>query len=141
MVGSDARMRASLVTLPCSTGTLRSSRIRTRFPRRSWSAMRSTFIPRSLRCLGPRDGGVQHAVAEAPLVVVPGTDLDQRAFTDARQRGVVGRGSRVMVVVDRHELLVGVREHALHGAFGRFLDDLVDLVNRGSALGDERQVD
>ena len=33
MVGSDARMRASLVTLPPSTGTFRSSRIRTRLPR------------------------------------------------------------------------------------------------------------
>ena len=46
MVGSDARMRASLVTLPPSTGTFRSSRIRTRLPARSWSAMRSTFMAR-----------------------------------------------------------------------------------------------
>ena len=48
-VTSDARMRASLVTLPSSTGTFRSSRIRTRFPRRSWSAMRSTFMTQLLR--------------------------------------------------------------------------------------------
>ena len=46
MVGSDARMRASLVTLPPSMGTFRSSRIRTRLPARSWSAMRSTFMAR-----------------------------------------------------------------------------------------------
>ena len=53
MVGSDARMRASLVTLPSSTGTFRSSRIRTRLPRRSWSAMRNTFMSR-LRTLWTR---------------------------------------------------------------------------------------
>ena len=54
MVGSDARMRASLVTLPPSTGTFRSSRIRTRLPARSWSAMRSTFMGEALRRLSTR---------------------------------------------------------------------------------------
>ena len=41
-VTSDARMRASLVTTPFLTGTLRSSRISTRLPLRSRSVMRST---------------------------------------------------------------------------------------------------
>ena len=54
MVGSDARMRASLVTLPPSTGTFRSSRIRTRLPARSWSAMRNTFMAPSFRRLSTR---------------------------------------------------------------------------------------
>jgi len=40
MVAIDAVMRASLVTLPSLTGTLRSARIRTRLPLRSRSAMR-----------------------------------------------------------------------------------------------------
>src|SRR5690348_16913464 len=115
MVGSDARMRASLVTLPSLTGTFRSSRIRTRFPARSWSTMRSTFMTRSLRRFRPGDRGVQHAVREAPLVVVPGADLDQRAFRHARHGRVVGRRGRVVVVVDRDERLVRVVEDALHG--------------------------
>ena len=42
IVGSEARMRASLVTTPLWTGTLRSSRIRTRLPARSSSFMRRT---------------------------------------------------------------------------------------------------
>ena len=46
-----------------------------------------------------------------------------------------------MVVVDRDELLVGVREHALHGAFRGFLHDLVDLLDSRRALGDEREID
>ena len=40
-------MRASLVTAPFFTGTLRSSRMRTRFPLRSRSVMRTT---RTMMC-------------------------------------------------------------------------------------------
>ena len=46
-VTSDARIRASLVTTPSCTGTLRSSRIMTRLPRRSRSVIRRTFMPPS----------------------------------------------------------------------------------------------
>ena len=42
VVTSDARIRASLVTTPFLTGTLRSSRISTRLPLRSRSVMRRT---------------------------------------------------------------------------------------------------
>ncbi len=42
IVGSEARIRASLVTIPFFTGTLRSSRISTRLPLRSTSVMRRT---------------------------------------------------------------------------------------------------
>ncbi len=44
MVGSAARMRASLVTTPSFTGTFRSSRISTRLPERSSWLIRRTFI-------------------------------------------------------------------------------------------------
>src|SRR5689334_5220076 len=112
-------MRASLVTRPSSTGTLRSSRISTRLPARSWSAIRSTFMRRSSGGLGPGECGVEHAIAEAPFVVVPRAHLDEIAFDDARHGGIVGGRGRIVVVVDRHELLVGVREHALERAIGR----------------------
>ena len=39
MVGSDATMRASLVTTPACTGTLRSARIKTRLPLKSTAVM------------------------------------------------------------------------------------------------------
>ena len=52
-VGSAARMRASLLTTPSCTGTFRSSRISTRLPARSRSAMRSSFI--ALRTYAARD--------------------------------------------------------------------------------------
>jgi len=44
MLGSAARMRASLITTPFLIGTLRSSRISTRLPARSRSAMARTVI-------------------------------------------------------------------------------------------------
>ena len=44
IVGSAARMRASLVTTPSFTGTLRSSRISTRLPRSSRSLIRRMAI-------------------------------------------------------------------------------------------------
>ena len=142
MVGSDARMRASLVTLPPSTGTFRSSRIRTRLPARSWSAMRSTFMATRLTEAFDQAIVVSSMRFEKPhSLSYQRADLDQRAFGDARERRVVGGRSRIVVVVDRDELLVGVREHALHGAVGGFLHDLVDLFHGRGALGDEREVD
>src|SRR5690348_8506817 len=89
-VGSEARMRASLVTLPSATGTFRSSRISTRLPFRSRSVILSMFTPAILaelycspvkRLLGVPEGdrGIEHAVAEAPLVVVPAEHLHQPA--------------------------------------------------------------
>src|SRR5689334_8411422 len=113
MVGSAARMRASLVTAPFCTGTFKSSLIRTRLPRRSVSVIRSTFILSYSRLgLGPRDGRIEHAVREAPLVVVPRADLHERAVDDLGQRGIKRRGMRIVVEVDRDERPVAVREDA-----------------------------
>ena len=47
-----------------------------------------------------RDGGIQHAIREAPLIVVPRANLDERALHDLGQTGVVSRGCRVMIEVD-----------------------------------------
>src|SRR5579859_668175 len=129
MVGRAARMRASLVTFPSATGTFRSSRISTRFPFSSRSVILSMFTPAILaelyvsamkRLLGvpERDRGIEHAVAEAPLVVVPAEYLHQTA-DDLGQCGVVGAGSRIVVVVHGHELFLGVVQHALERAIGR----------------------
>src|SRR5690348_16375866 len=110
MVGREARIRASLVTLPSATGTFMSSRISTRFPFRTRSVILSMFTPtilagiycspvkRGLLRVPEGDGRIEHAVAEAPLVVVPAEDLHQAA-DDLGQGGVVGAGSRVVIVV------------------------------------------
>src|SRR5690606_10636701 len=95
-VGSAASMRASLVTRPSLTGTLRSSRISTRLPRKSRSLIRTTLsaivlpqksgsdpIFKLLRVcpyfleLAEQDRDVEHAVREAPLVVVPRARLHE----------------------------------------------------------------
>src|SRR5688572_15691169 len=78
MVGSDARMRASSMISPPSIGTLKSTRTRTRLSRASSSWMeRLRFTYELLRALLRDEGGkVRDAAGVAPLVVVPGSDLD-----------------------------------------------------------------
>src|SRR4051794_28812230 len=113
MVGSAARMRASLVTTPSCTGTFKSSLIRTRLPRRSVSVMRNTFMAFVSGRLRPGDGRVQHAIREAPLVVVPPAHLHQRAVHYLRERGIERGGMRIVVEVHRDERTIVVRKDAL----------------------------
>src|SRR5256885_2298232 len=100
MVGSAARMRASSFTAPVflSTGTLKSTRTKTRLPATSRSSTERTMRPASeLRCDEERH--VHHAIGEAPLVVVPGEDLGELAAVGNQGLGgVVDRGVRVPVV-------------------------------------------
>ena len=67
MVGIDAVMRWSELTLPSATGTLRSWRISTRLPARSRSVMRTMVmgIPAMQRSLlsGPRAAAANRAQA------------------------------------------------------------------------------
>jgi hypothetical protein len=87
-----------------------------------------------------RDGGVEHAVREAPLVVVPRRDLHQAARDLGQGRIEIRRG-RVVVEVDRDQRLGLVGQDAFQGAFRGALQDRIDFVHRGVALGDEGQVD
>src|SRR5882672_10970993 len=98
MPGTEARMRVSSVMRPSSIGTLRSARMKTRLPRRSTSTMRLNFIGllgERYADLGEGHRDVQHAVGEAPLVVVPGGHLHQRAIGDPRERGIEDRARGV----------------------------------------------
>src|SRR4051794_28218129 len=118
--GTEARMRVSSVMRPSSMGTLRSARMNTFLPRRSTSDMRLNFM----RLLRERyanfseDGrDVEHAVREAPLVVVPGGHLDERAVgRDAGEGRVEDRARRVVVEVGGDQLLGVVLEDALEVA-------------------------
>src|SRR5258706_428533 len=127
MLGTDARMRVSSVILPASScGTFRSARMNTRLPRSSRSASRLNFIryAASLRLVqGDRD--VEHAVGEAPLVVVPARHLHERAARDLGQQRVDDRAGGVVVEVRGDERLGGVFEGAPQIAVGRLLERLV----------------
>src|SRR5260221_2940838 len=49
--------------------------------------------------LGKSNRDIEHAVGEAPLVVIPGVDLDQRAVGHLGDRGVEDRARRIVVEV------------------------------------------
>ena len=53
IVGSDARMRVSSPTVPLSMGTLKSTRMKTRLPRRSRSRIESFAIDRLAQHVAP----------------------------------------------------------------------------------------
>src|SRR6056297_3527358 len=111
-------MRASEVTAPSFTGTLRSSRISTLLPERSQSSIRCIVRGICLFSLlrpshrvkhpaargdalqsAPVAGNVEHAIGIPPFVVEPGQDLYQAPPTDARLAGVDNAGAGVMIKV------------------------------------------
>src|SRR5512143_3961800 len=123
-------MRWSSATLPCgSMGTLKSTRMKTRFPARS----RASIVLSAMR--GSRErlaeevlGRVDHAVREAPLVVVPREDLRERVVDDERAGRVEDGRVRIAHVVDGDGRLVRVLEDALQLAFGGGLERGVDAL-------------
>src|SRR5215471_13305494 len=136
--GSEARMRVSSVSLPSWIGTLKSTRMKTRLPRKSSpDIFRTAMLLRGHQ----RDSHVEHAVAEPPLVVVPGKDLHQRAAGYLGDGRVEHRGSGVVVEVARYERLGAVLEDALQIGLGGLLRSVVDFLDGGRTLGDERQID
>src|SRR5664279_5050198 len=156
IVGNAATIRLSSVILPSSSGTLKSTRTKTRLPAASRSRIVSLFIvtsalaagdrdgrplrpPRSgtwrwLEALGDELGQVGDAAAVAPFVVVPGQDLDELAGSadDHRQSGVDDRGARVGLEVHRDERLVADAEDALERTRSGLPERVVDRI--GSRL-------
>ena len=86
-------------------------------------------------------GEVEHLVGEAPLVVVPGDELDKVGVqADAGVRvedGGVGIGAEV----GGDDLLVGVSQDTGHRALGGLLDGGADLIIAGALLEAAGQVD
>src|SRR6266850_5460312 len=148
-VGRAARMRVSSATLPLSSGTLKSTRTRTRFPRTSASRMvRLSKVTRVLAASSDRDahlrgdelGDVGEAARVAPLVVVPGNDLDHVAEDDRVQRAH-DRRVRVALQVARYERLLGVIHDPLERSLGRALERGVYFFLGDLALERRREVD
>src|SRR5580658_6245132 len=156
-VGSAARIRASEVTAPSWIGTFRSSRINTRLPARSrlsifriftvdlrsalplvWVDWGTTATSGGLR---PSHGGVDNAIREAPLIVVPRAHLYERALDHLGQGRVVRRGRRVVVEVHRHQRLVAVGQDSLQVAGGGLFNRGMHLLDTGFARRGEAQID
>src|ERR1035437_2057635 len=166
MVGNAAWIRLSSVIFPSSSGTLKSTRRKTRFPAASRSLMVSLFIvtsvvawtrplsraasrPPGLACwcwlqtLGDELGQVGDAGAVAPLVVVPRQHLGKvaGAADDHGQGGVDDGRAGVALEVHRDERLVGDAEDVLERAGGGGAEGVVDRHGRGLVAQDDGEVD
>src|SRR5581483_7688757 len=116
IVGTVASMRVASVMRPSFKGTFRSARTKTRFPRTSRSRSERTRLRRSADRAADQRRDVAHPAREAPLVVVPGEDLDEVLVEDARQLAVEDRRVGRAVEVRGHELLGAVVQDALQRA-------------------------
>src|SRR6478672_5287411 len=98
-VGRIARRRVSSATDAPDIGTLRSTRTRTFLPFRSSGRSSRVLNRANLAELRHRRGSVDHAVREAPFIVVPADDADELAFDDCGFEAVDRRtGGRVLKV-------------------------------------------
>src|SRR5690606_9640565 len=129
MVGMAARMRLSSVISPSFNGTLKSTRTRTRLPFTSRSATPSLAPMELLPPVHVFDQ-VDDSQRVAPLVVVPGDDLDQVAIHHPRQGAVDDGGAGIAQEVAGHQRLVGDAQDALHGALCRPPERLIDLLRQ-----------
>src|SRR5207342_127040 len=142
-VGSIARSRVSSATDAPFIGTLRSTRTSTFLPVRS-SGKSSSVLKAAIGSdqLGDRAGGVDHAVGEAPFIVVPADHADQLALDHRRFQAVDGRAGRCSVIVDRNQRLIAIVEDAgQRTALGGRPERGVDLFLAGIAPRREGQVD
>src|SRR5450755_1865044 len=138
MHGTEARMRVSSVMRPppaaeWSCGTFRSARVNTCLPAAkpllAISANQSTFMVWYLALASATHNAhhLEHLVRVAPLVVVPGDDLDEGLVQRNAGVCIEHRGHGLAAEVGRHHLVLGVAEHALHRTQRRGLHRGADL--------------
>src|SRR5262245_47498292 len=111
-------MRVSSVMRPPSSGTLKSTRRKTRFPPKSSRSTvcfaTATLVPgTALERPGHVADQVTHAAGVAPLVVVPGQHLHEIAVDDGRRWQIHDRRVWVAVEVHGHQLFIGRVEDPL----------------------------
>src|SRR5260370_21096569 len=121
MVGKLSRIRVSSVTrtLPprTSVGTLKSTRMSTRFPRTSRSRTETFAIIYSCFCSCSRSVS-QHfhhfdaAIAVAPLIIIPADHFYEAVADHERQLAVQNAGMPVTYDVLGNERLIAELEHA-----------------------------
>ena len=110
-------------------------------PARHLPEVRYKATRESLHLLGNNLSEVNHALGVAPLVVVPGDNLDHVVTHDHGEGGVDGGGDIAAAVVNGHQggLLDG--EDSLHGALGGLLEGSVHLLGEGLLLDLDNEVD
>src|SRR4051794_2690687 len=107
-------MRVSSVTRPCSSsGTLKSTRMKTRLFFRSRSRMESFAMFDLETFLAHEIDHVADAARVSPLIVVPGNDFHAITLDDAGHRRVNNRGAWVTAIVHRNQLLGLIAEISL----------------------------
>src|ERR1039458_6915146 len=119
-------MRESSVTLPSCSGTLKSTRTKTRLLLASTSRIVSLSMSvgapsgdADRQALGHEADQIRDAAAVAPLVVVPRDHLDHRPAEHHGRLRVDDRGAAVTPEVGRHERLVGHAKDPLERPGGR----------------------
>src|SRR5258708_6604514 len=139
-VGCEARIRVSSRMAPLAIGTLKSTRTKTRSPRRFRRSLTVCFgirnpprgrVPSGVVAGSHEVQQVLQAIREAPLVVVPGKDFGQVAVHDLGEGGVHDGGGGVAPEVHRNQLLVGDLQNPLHGPRAPLLASGVDFFGRG----------
>ena len=85
-------------------------------------------------------GEVDHLVGEAPLVVVPGDELDKVIVQSDAGTGVEDGGVGVGAEVGGDDVVINVLQNTLHGAFGGGLHGSADLIIGGGLLEAEGHV-
>src|SRR5258708_2514521 len=146
IAGAARSIRVESVTMPFSTGTLRSTRTKMRLPFTStWSRVRNAVMSRPGARMSEqfahRYGGVRHAVGESPFVVIPGHHAHEGAVHDLGLVHVEDRGARIVIEVERDVGIVGVAKDALELLFGGALDRAVHFILAGRLFGDELEID
>ena len=142
-----ARRRTRRSRRPASfSGALRSARTSTRLPATSGRCRGQSSCRRRAACSsGPLEdllSELDHAVRVAPLVVVPGDDLDEVAVDHAGQQRVKDRGVRRVDDVAGDDRVIGVLQDACkRTGVGLGLDGGVDLFRGHVAAGLEGEVD
>src|SRR5437868_7234124 len=142
MVGRAASILVSSATFPFSIGTLKSTRMNTRFPARSRSVMESLVIyfvtghlslvihsaPDIRRLPSVRNelDQIDDPAGVAPLIVIPGQQLDELPVHYIRVFSVQNRGVRVASEIGGYQRLIGIGENAPQRAVSRFLHRGVD---------------
>src|SRR5882672_1272805 len=117
MVGSDARMRVSSPITPAFSGTLKSTRMKTRLPARSRSRIESLDKELALESsFHQQPKEIHAAVRVAPFVVVPRQDFHEVAVHHLGVGRVDDGGMRVALEVDGHQLLRFVLQDVLERA-------------------------
>src|ERR1700739_4335060 len=87
-------------------------------------------------------GCFDHAVGEAPFIVVPRKDAAKAPVDDVRLRQIESRAVRVMIEIGRDaQILVDSEDAAEAIGFRSLLHDLVDLALVGVARRREFEID